>query len=136
MLSVKHHLAFLALSSTAAAVYYVLTSILSVSEATLQWYLMPPASAYLLYILWYGPGFPVPTIAHRIATGFMLVALGPFSTCLQVPEPEWKVPEDHVQRLGVLVHTLSAFVLLAVVESIRNNVSLSLVRERHKHSSR
>lgn len=121
MFSVKHHLAFWALSATATTIYLVLTSILSVPEAVFQ-YLLPPSTAYLLYVLWHGPGSPVPTVIHRIATGFMLVSLGSVSTCLQIPE-DWKASEGGKENLGVLVHALSAFVLLGIVESIRNNAS-------------
>lgn len=121
MLSVEYHISYWAVAAWAVAIYRLLA--LHPQCVTAFRFTIGPAAAYAIYAssIWQFIGKKRPGLTlytHRFSVAFLLVALGSVTDYFQLPD-------DKTPKPTALIHLLSAFVALGVLESLRQNVCLS-----------
>jgi len=116
MLSASHHIAYWAISATAAATYQFLVSRTEIPESVFR-HSFKLLAGYMFYILWRGPRQrSCPPWIHHLLTGCTILSLGAATDFVQL------VPDVDASRIQFPVHILLAFTALGTLESVRQNV--------------
>ena len=113
MHSVKHHLAYWAISASASVVYEI-ASKLGIDVVIFR-LLLAPLAVYALRTVWYGPQSQ-PQRFSVVATWCLLVSL-------RATIEYFRVPSLDTRPIRGFIHALFSFTVLGVLEPIRQNVS-------------